>query len=218
MASIDGQHIITALCNAQRRLKNIKDQDNRWSCIAMALFFVDPYRDAPGVSAIKTITLLRDGLDKKGMNPFASYYIGWFDYSWFGSVELADEPEFFDRGYRAERAVFQRDFLRFNPTGYDLILCDVTDASTGCFRFSKAIHLSVSKFLALLPDMIGAPGEESPVAGTWTIDGGLLVSRKSVIGPFAEYLERNAQRPALYQVPNVDDYDLIPGDYGKVEA
>lgn len=192
-------------------------RDNRCSCIAIALYFVDPYKDASGVSAIKTIPLLRESLDRERMNPFASYYIGWFDYSWFGSVALDDAPEFIDPVCLAERAIFQRDILRFKPTGYDLLVCDVRDSPTGHFRFSRAIHLSVSQFLELLPDLIGPAGEESPIAGLRTSDAGLLMGGESVVQPFADYLTRHSNKSAGYSLPAAHDYDLIPGDYGHVE-
>jgi hypothetical protein len=226
-AGVDGNQIYTALGNAARRLGDAHSADPRRSCIAIGLYFVEDYEEAGGGKAINTIKFLRD-VDREHMNPFASYYIGWFDYGWCGSVKLVDEPEFFDRAFRAERAVFRRDVFPFAPTGYDLVLCDVWDSPGGAvFRFSTAVHLDLSilsvnhrRIEEILLDIMQRPGEESSVRGSWVVEGGLLASQDSVVGPFVSYLERQAHgaSPAFCRVPGARDFKQIFLSYGKVEV
>jgi hypothetical protein len=208
MASVDGQHIDTVLFHALQRLWDAQRADPRCACIATALYFVEDYNEPGGGKAINAIRFLRD-LDRQRLNPFASYYLGWFDYSYSGSVKLDDEPEFIDRVYRAELAIFRTKIFPFQPTGYDLVLCDVCASPAGDrFRFSTAVHLSLSELSRsglpieeLLLETMQRPGEYSCIGDTWAVEGGLLASEGSVVGPFARYLEGKGLNSAFGLVP-----------------
>ena len=217
---IDGNELCTVFNHAAQQLKNAQKEDDRCGCIAVGLYFVKAYEDSHGGKTINTIKFLRK-VDNARLNPFASYYIGWFDYR--NSVRLDDEPEFFDRGYRAERAVFQSDFINFNATDYDLILCDVKNSTNGTrVNFSTAIHVNLSNlFRNKLPiekiilDISARSGEKSSVGDAWAVKGGLLASRESVVGAVMRYLERRGQKVGAAYVPiEAADQDVIPGDYG----
>jgi len=219
-AGIDGNELYTVFDHAARRLSDVQSGESRCTCIAIGLYFVKDYENSRGGKTINTIKFLRY-LDRARLNPFASYYIGWFDYTDY--VRLDDEPEFYDRGYRVERAVFRREFMNFNATGYDLILCDVKNSPNDARLYlSTAIHLKLSNlwrsklpFEKILLDILEHLGEESSVWKSWVVEGGLLAHRESVVGAVARYLERRGQETrSAYERIETSDQDIMPGDYG----
>lgn len=218
-AGIDGNEIYTAFNHAASRLQDAQNRDPCCTCVAIGLYFVEAREDSRGGKSLNTIRFLRE-IDRTRLNPFASYYIGWFDYT--NGVRLEDEPEFFDRGYRAERAVF-RKLVNFRATGSDLILCDVTSGVNGPrLLFSAAIHVELSTLRRchvpleeVLLNIVARPGEVSCLAGTWAVNRGLLASRGTVVGTVAQYLEGKGQRAgATYHHMDAADQDILPGDYG----
>jgi len=218
-AGIDGNELYTAFNHAASRLQDAQSETADCTSIATALYFVEAHEDSRGGKSINTIKFLRE-IDRTRLSPFASYYIGWFDYT--NGVRLEDEPEFFDRSYRAERAVF-RQFANFNATGSDLILCDVRNGPTGpLLQLSTAIHVKLSNLRRchvpieeILLKIMTRPGEVSCLAEAWAVNGGLLVSRRTVVGSVAQYLEGRGQRAgSAYHLIQAADRDILPGDYG----
>lgn len=216
---IDGNDLDVAFIHAATRLQEARSRDHRCSCIAIALYFIEAREDSRGGKSINTIKFLRK-IDRARFNPFASYYIGWFDYT--NGVRLDDEPEFFERVYHSERAAFRR-FANFCPTGSDLILCDVVTSPTGPrVKLSTAMHVKLSNLRRLhvpieetLLELMTGPCNTSCLAGAWAVDGGLLASQETVVGSFAQYLEgKEQQARSAYDYVGAPDQDILPGDCG----
>jgi len=218
-AGIDGNELLVALAHASDRLRAARAKSRQHASIAIALYFIEAIEDARGGKSGNLIRLLRE-MDRLRINPFASYYFGWFDY--INGVFLDDEPTFFQRGFRVERGAWRRDFANFQPTGYDLILCDVRhDERTHRLALSSAIHLKLGELgragLPLHDVLMDLPRKLTDQASedAQIVEGGLMACHGSAVATVQRYLTERGQSggPACERL-EAEDRDILPGDFG----
>ncbi|MEE7627019.1 hypothetical protein V3O24_12665 [Methylobacter sp. Wu8] len=219
---INGNQLLCSFDNALSRVSQVKAELPAAQSIAVALYFVYSRTESNTGNLIKGIR----EFDRKRINPFASYYPGWFDYGSGGTVLLADEPDFFERAYWAELSSLKQQLKGgFKDKGHDMLLIDLS--IDGKLLFSRCLHVSLSSLSrqgmplwdALLNmslyfnDMELKSSEHARSYNT-----GLVVSKSSVVDAFLQFLQsKQVDIETTCERIAGEDIDVLPGDFGEIE-